>query len=129
MQSASGSQIQQELVFRKLSVYTELLVQPIEISWRKIIMQWKNIGMGKKLGIGFGFVILLLLGISTISQTGFKQLASAIDESVYFNELQTIMLQREIDHMNWQNKVIFKRLSCGDWIDYLVHRRENTLVY
>ncbi len=74
-------------------------------------MQWKNIGMGKKLGIGFGFVILLLLGISTISQTGFKQLAAAIDESVYFNQLQTIMLQREIDHMNWQNKVIIFLLS------------------
>ncbi len=74
-------------------------------------MHWKDISISKKLGVGFGFVILLLLGISIMSQTGLKQLSAAIDDNSYFAKLENIMLKREVDHMNWQNKVIIFLLS------------------
>jgi methyl-accepting chemotaxis protein len=69
-------------------------------------MRWGDMSIAKKLGSGFGFVILLLIGISVMSQIGFRQLFVAMDNSTYFNELENKMLQREIDHMNWQNKLI-----------------------
>jgi len=69
-------------------------------------MSWKNLSMMKKLIIGFGFVGLLLFIISTGSYIGFRNLAAQIDKDIYLNELSEIMLKREIDHMNWQSRVI-----------------------
>ena len=69
-------------------------------------MSWKNLSMMKKLIIGFGFVGLLLFIISAGSYIGFRNLAAQIDKDIYLNELSEIMLKREVDHMNWQSRVI-----------------------
>ena len=69
-------------------------------------MRWNDLSMAKKLAIGFGFVGLLLVTISTVSWLGFSKLSTKINQNIYLNESAEIMLKREIDHMNWQNKVI-----------------------
>jgi methyl-accepting chemotaxis protein len=69
-------------------------------------MSWNNLSMAKKLFIGFGSVGLLLIIISTVSWVGFSKLSNKFDQNIYLNDLTDIMLKREIDHMNWQNKVI-----------------------
>lgn len=69
-------------------------------------MRWNDLSMVKKLSIGFGFVGLLLIIISGVSGEGFSTLSKKIDKSIYLNDLAGTMLEREIDHMNWQNKVI-----------------------
>ena len=69
--------------------------------------------MMKKLSIGFSFVVLLLIIISTMSWSGFRTLSVEINQAVYFNKLAGIMLEREIDHMNWQSKVLIYLLDDG----------------
>ncbi len=77
-------------------------------------MRWKDLTIGKKIGIGFAFVLVLMLAISGLSERGFKQLSLEMDDAAYFNELQKTMLLREIDHLGWQNKVIIYLLSDSD---------------
>ena len=69
-------------------------------------MSWKNLPIGKKLTTGFGFVGLLLIIISTVSWNSFTRISGNVEENIYLNELQVMMLNRELDHINWQNKVI-----------------------
>jgi len=69
-------------------------------------MRWKDLSIVKKLSIGFGFIGLLLIIISVVSGQGFNKLAKEIDEDIYLSSLAEAMLQREIDHMGWQNNVI-----------------------
>ncbi len=74
-------------------------------------MSWNDLSIVKKLSIGFGFIGLLLLVISTVSGLGFKKLSKEIDQNIYLSNLVEVMLEREIDHMNWQNKVIIFLLN------------------
>jgi methyl-accepting chemotaxis protein len=69
-------------------------------------MRWNDLSIVKKLAIGFGFVGLLLVIISTVSWDGFNKLSKKIDHNIYLNDMVETMLKREVDHMNWQNKVI-----------------------
>lgn len=69
-------------------------------------MRWNDLSIGKKLAIGFGFVGFLLVLISIVSWLGFGKISTKVDQNIYLNESAEIMLKREIDHMNWQNKVI-----------------------
>jgi len=69
-------------------------------------MSWNDLSIAKKLSIGFGFAGLLLIIISSVSWKGFNDLSTKIDQNSYLNNLEQIMLAREIDHINWQNKVI-----------------------
>jgi len=69
-------------------------------------MRWKDLSIVKKLSIGFGFIGLLLIIISSVSGLGFTKLSKEIDQNIYLSNLAKTMLQREIDHMGWQNKVL-----------------------
>lgn len=69
-------------------------------------MSWNDLSIAKKLSIGFGFAGLLLVIVSTVSWNGFNDLSTKIDQNRYLNDLQQMMLERELDHTNWQNKVI-----------------------
>ncbi len=74
-------------------------------------MKWNDLPIAKKLSIGFGFVGILLTIISAVSWNGFSKLSQEIDHNIYLNSLQELMLKREIDHINWQNKVIIYLLD------------------
>ena len=69
-------------------------------------MRWNDLSIVKKLSIGFGFIGLLLIIISTVSGLGFKNLSKEIDHNIYMSNLAEELLEREIDHIIWQNKVI-----------------------
>ncbi len=69
-------------------------------------MSWNDLPIAKKLSIGFGFVGILLIVISAVSWDGFSKLSKKIDLNIYLTNLEENMLLREIDHINWQNKVI-----------------------
>ncbi len=69
-------------------------------------MRWNDISIARKLAIGFGFVGLLLIVISLVSGLGFQKLSHKINQNIFLSELSNTMLLREIDHMNWQNRVI-----------------------
>jgi len=69
-------------------------------------MRWKDLSIVKKLSIGFGFTGLLLIIISSVSGLGFNKLSKEFDHNVSLSDLAETMLQREIDHIGWQSKVL-----------------------
>ncbi len=70
------------------------------------LMFWNNLSISKKLWLSFGFILTLLAIISWNSWAGFKQLIEDADQAVYYNSLTELMLQKEVDHMNWRAKVV-----------------------
>lgn len=68
-------------------------------------MSWNNISIAKKLGIGFGLVLSLMTFISIFSYYGLQKFSEAAKTQASLNEISKIMLQKEIDHLNWRDKV------------------------
>ncbi len=68
-------------------------------------MNWKDLRIGKKLGAGFGVVLLLLAligGYSYYGLTHVGHLANEAEENEHANEF---ILLKEIDHLKWMAKL------------------------
>ena len=61
--------------------------------------------IGKKLAFGFGTVIVLMIALVALSFTGVGGIVGNAQKVIYGNQLDSIMAQREIDHLNWANQV------------------------
>ena len=68
-------------------------------------MSWTDITLGKKIGIGFGMVLFLFAVAGGVSFYGVKKIASDAKKVIAANRLDSVMAQREIDHLNWANKL------------------------
>ena len=66
-------------------------------------MFWKNIPIAGKLAIGFGLVLLFLSIISIFSWYGFHSIHGGIAENLYLSGIKELVLQKEIDHLQWRN--------------------------
>jgi methyl-accepting chemotaxis protein len=64
-------------------------------------MRWKNLSIGRKLGLGFGSVLVLLAGISIYTYLGFHRVDHLAHEADKLNQNNTFILQKLIDHLNW----------------------------
>ena len=68
-------------------------------------MNWRDLTISKKIGLGF-FVILLLLGVvgclSYFGVSGIVQHARIVIDG---NKLDGMLAQKEVDHLNWVSKV------------------------
>lgn len=64
-------------------------------------MQWKNLSIGKKLGAGFGSVIMLLIGIGIYTYFGFNKVDHLAHETEEMAEGNQFVLLKTIDHLNW----------------------------
>lgn len=64
-------------------------------------MNWKNIKITNKIGIGIGTVVFLLGVISIISYFGVEGIVQDAREVIDGNRLSGIMAQKEVDHLNW----------------------------
>ncbi len=69
-------------------------------------MRWNDLSTIKKLTAGFGFVGLMLIIISIVSWSGLTMLSGEIQKNIFLNGLSDNILERQIEHMNWQNRVI-----------------------
>ncbi len=69
-------------------------------------MLWNNLSIAKKLAVGFGTVCALLITISTITYSGFTGISDEIERNLFLNEIAGEVVQKEIDHLKWQNKVM-----------------------
>ena len=65
----------------------------------------KNLAISKKFLIGFGVVLGLLLVVALWSIFGIKGIVSNAGEVIEGNKLRGILVQREVDHLNWVSKV------------------------
>ncbi|MBF0626911.1 MAG: CZB domain-containing protein [Magnetococcales bacterium] len=66
---------------------------------------WNNMSLGKKILAGIGFVLMLLMIVSGWSLNGISNMVKDGVEVVAGNKLRGELLQREVDHLNWANKV------------------------
>ena len=68
-------------------------------------MNWKNMTIGKKIGTGFGIIIIFLIGLAAISFTGVGSIVKDAEEVIDGNKLDGNLAQKEVDHLNWANQV------------------------
>ena len=68
-------------------------------------MQWKNLPISGKLGIGFGLILALLTITSSFSWYGLLYVNAGIEENLYLAGIKEILLEKEIDHLQWRNDV------------------------
>ena len=95
-------------------------------------MSWKDISIFKKIGIGSGLVILFLIFVSFQSIFGISGILEDSDEVIYGNKLNGVIIQKELDHLNWSKRLSqmlngadpetvnlqldFKTCSFGSWL-------------
>ncbi len=68
-------------------------------------MNWKNMTIGKKIGLGFGTILVLLIVVGSLSFTGVGGIVTNAKEVIYGNKLDGTLAQKEVDHLNWVNHV------------------------
>lgn len=68
-------------------------------------MQWKNLKLGKKFGVGFGFVLLLLTVVVFWAVFGISSIVGNAELVISGNKLDGMLAQKEVDHLNWIGKV------------------------
>ncbi len=68
-------------------------------------MNWKNLTIGKKIAIGFGVVLTLLTVVGFLSYIGVSNIVNNAGQVIDGNVIDGILAQKEVDHLNWSNKV------------------------
>jgi len=66
---------------------------------------FKNLTIGKRLACGFSVVLVVLALVVTLSFTGVGSIVGNAKEVISGNELDAVMTQREVDHLNWASQV------------------------
>ncbi len=66
---------------------------------------FKNLTVGKKIGLGFGLVLALLVTVGVISSRGVSSMGGNATDVISKNHLIETLTRREIDHLNWVNSV------------------------
>ncbi len=68
-------------------------------------MGWEKLTIGKKIAVGFSVVIVLLIVLGGLSFFGVGNIVKNADEVIDGNKLDGNLAQKEVDHLNWANKV------------------------
>ena len=66
---------------------------------------FKNMTIGKKVGWGFGVIMILLVVVATLSYTGIGGIVTSANDVIGGNRLRGSMAQAEVDHLTWTNKL------------------------
>lgn len=68
-------------------------------------MSWENLTIGKKITFGFGLILIILCIICLMSYTGVGSIVKNASQVIDGNKLDGNLAQKEVDHLNWANKV------------------------
>lgn len=68
-------------------------------------MRWRDFSVGTKLALGFGVVLTLMVAASVWAILGVAQIVENAGEVIAGNELRALLIEREVDHLNWANGV------------------------
>ena len=68
-------------------------------------MSWKNLKIGRKLTIGFGVILVLFAVASFSNYRSFGSIKEHIGETQEANGNKTLMVEKEVDHLNWALKL------------------------
>ena len=64
-------------------------------------LRWKDLKLGMKFTIGFGFVLILLAIVGSWSILGIGSIVGNAEEVIHGNQLDAMLAQKEVDHLNW----------------------------
>lgn len=64
-------------------------------------MDWKNMTFGKKIGVGFGTILVLLGLVGLLSYRGVNGIVKNAEIVIRGNALDGNLAQKEVDHLNW----------------------------
>ena len=62
-------------------------------------------GIGKKIGLGFGALLIVLSIVAGWSIYGVSGIVNNASEVIAGNKLRSLIAQKEVDHLNWVNEV------------------------
>jgi methyl-accepting chemotaxis protein len=68
-------------------------------------LNWKATTIGKRTTIGFSIVLILLTVLCLTSLRGIGKILTDASAVLHGNELDGLLAQKEVDHLNWANKV------------------------
>ncbi len=68
-------------------------------------MKFNDLTIGKRISAGFGLMIVLLLTVSATGIFGFNKIVNNATEVIEGNKLDSILAQKEVDHLVWVNQV------------------------
>ena len=68
-------------------------------------MSWQDFSVGRKIGIGFGLVLVILGVVAVWSTLGIGGIVGNASEVIDGNKLRGVMVEKEVDHLNWANQV------------------------
>ncbi|MBI9087595.1 MAG: CZB domain-containing protein [Desulfobacterium sp.] len=68
-------------------------------------MNWNDVTVGEKIAIGFGIILVLLGIVGLLSYTGVGGIVQNAGQVIDGNQLDANLAQKEVDHLNWANKV------------------------
>lgn len=68
-------------------------------------MNGSEMTIGKRIGLGFGVVLMLLCAVGVISFTGVGSIVNNAGQVIDGNKLDGMLAQKEVDHLNWANAV------------------------
>ena len=74
-------------------------------------MNWSGMTVGKRIFVGFGLVLALLVGLALSSYLGFGRIEGNAGGVIQGVQLDAELAQREVDHLNWAGKVTGVLLS------------------
>ncbi len=66
---------------------------------------FREMSIGKRIGWGFAVVLVLLGAVALWSVFGIGSIVGNASEVIDGNKLRAVMVEREVDHLNWANKV------------------------
>ncbi len=70
-----------------------------------MVMHWNDVRLRNKMLIGFSIVLLLLVGVGYLGYSGVGSVAKNAEMVIRGNQLDAMLTQREVDHLNWMGKV------------------------
>ena len=68
-------------------------------------MSWKDLSLKGKFAVGFGLILLLLALVGGWSVVGIGTIVGNAGQVIDGNKLRGEMVQREVDHLKWANRV------------------------
>lgn len=68
-------------------------------------MRWRDFKIRKKMMLGFGVIVALLVFVVLKSYTGVGDIVDNSSKVIYGNRLDGLMVRMELTHLNWANKI------------------------
>lgn len=68
-------------------------------------MKWHQLTIGKKITITLIIVLFLLMLVGALANIGVGTIVSNAENVINGNRLDALLAQKEVDHLNWANKV------------------------